>query len=284
MSDVRVPRGRLFVALAREAPVGVIFRRGPSKWVEVIRWDTSADTFERGHWFHGRIYETSMDLSPDGSLLVYFAAKWNSRTLRDRDVGYAWTAISKPPWLTALALWPMHICIPGGGLFWDRNTLWLNHSPGAMPHRDHKPHGLGILIPSEPKPGEDITVARLHLNGWRRTKEAGEWERPSPDGVWSLVMEWAVSPADGARYWDRVGALYHPRDYRLRRIGSEIPLPLAAAEWADWDHRGRLVFSHGGKLFAGEPSTVGEVLPQELADFTDDKPEEYKPPEWARKW
>jgi hypothetical protein len=34
---------RLSVLLAREAPVGVIFRRGPSKQVELIKWKPDVD-------------------------------------------------------------------------------------------------------------------------------------------------------------------------------------------------------------------------------------------------
>lgn len=50
------PPCRLQVLLARRAPIGVIFRRGPSKWVQIIKWDTQRDVFEEGKWFHGHIY------------------------------------------------------------------------------------------------------------------------------------------------------------------------------------------------------------------------------------
>ena len=93
---------RLYALLAREAPVGVVFRRGPSKWVQVIKWDTATDTFTLGQWFHGRIYERRCDLSPDGTLMIYFAQKINRRTMDDNEYTYAWTAISQPPYLTAL--------------------------------------------------------------------------------------------------------------------------------------------------------------------------------------
>ena len=83
------PHPRLAILFAARAPVAVIFRRGPSKRVEVIRWDTAHDTFERGHWFHGRIYTRRCDLSPDGELLVYFASKFNRRTVDDRKVWIA---------------------------------------------------------------------------------------------------------------------------------------------------------------------------------------------------
>lgn len=63
-----IPPCRLHVLLARRAPVAVIFRRGPTKWVQIIRWDTEKDIFEAGQWFHGRIYEGRSDLSPSGKL------------------------------------------------------------------------------------------------------------------------------------------------------------------------------------------------------------------------
>ena len=119
------PHCRLFVILAREADVGVILRRGPSKWVQIIKWDTRQDKFEDGAWFHGRIYEDSCDLSPDGELFVYFAAKHDRHRQVD-GYGYAWTAVSRPPWLYALALWPSPCgAWPGGGRFSDNLCLNL---------------------------------------------------------------------------------------------------------------------------------------------------------------
>ncbi len=57
---------RLFIIVARKSHAAVIFRRGPAKWVQLIKWNTKTDTFEAGQWFHGRIYERRCDLSPDG--------------------------------------------------------------------------------------------------------------------------------------------------------------------------------------------------------------------------
>jgi len=50
---------------APRAGVAVIFRRGPSKWVEVIRWDTQNDRFERGPWFNGRKRQVWLNHRPD---------------------------------------------------------------------------------------------------------------------------------------------------------------------------------------------------------------------------
>ena len=118
---------RLYVILARDASVGVIFRRGPSKWVQIVLWDTASDTFSPGQWFHGRIYEKRCDLSPDGTFMIYFARKINGRTIFDAEYTYAWTAISRPPYLTALALWPKGDCWDGGGLSGSRAHARSNH-------------------------------------------------------------------------------------------------------------------------------------------------------------
>uniref|UniRef100_UPI003F21D23D hypothetical protein n=1 Tax=Rhizobium sp. F40D2 TaxID=3453141 RepID=UPI003F21D23D len=117
---------RLYAILARAARTGVIFRRGPSKQVQLIRWDLRNDTLEHGQWFKGRIYERRCDLSPSGRLLVYFAAT------NCAPYG-SWTAISKPPFFTALALWPKGDAWGGGGIFEDEETLLLNHSPSGRP-------------------------------------------------------------------------------------------------------------------------------------------------------
>lgn len=69
---VRIPP-RLHVILAREAPKAVVFRRGPSGRVCTVGWDLETDTFTMGQWLKGRIYEYRSDLSPDGSLMIYFA-------------------------------------------------------------------------------------------------------------------------------------------------------------------------------------------------------------------
>ena len=66
---------RLFALLAHSANVGVLLRRGPTRWVRMIRWDVSNDKFELGQWLNGKIYEDRCDLSPDGKLLAYIAAK-----------------------------------------------------------------------------------------------------------------------------------------------------------------------------------------------------------------
>ncbi|MEM7244464.1 MAG: hypothetical protein AAF533_03935 [Acidobacteriota bacterium] len=285
------PPARVRVLLARKAPVGVVFRRGPSKWVQVLRWDTTTDTFEAGQWFHGRLHERRCDLSPGGDLLVYFASKIDGRTIRDREYTHAWTAISRPPYLTALALWPKGDTWHGGGLFETRRRLWLNHAPEvAIPHPDHRPKFLTVT-PNESASGEDFPVwsRRMERDGWRRT-QAGSypmtktgwtteqpetWERESPNGDLTLVQ--SLDAVD----FKQPGGPYR-ESFTLRdREGRSTPIE--DAEWADWDQAGRLVFARAGGLWCldSHDDTTTERL---LVDLTPNEPEERAAPSWAQEW
>ena len=111
---------RLFVFLARDAPLGLVLRRGPSDWFRLSLWHTDTDRFEHGQWMAGRVYERRSDLAPDGSLFVSFVRRSGGLPSSDpADTGSAqppaadsWVAISRPPYFTALALWFV------GGTYW----------------------------------------------------------------------------------------------------------------------------------------------------------------------
>ena len=247
---------RLFVILAREASTGVIFRRGPSKWVQVIKWDTATDAFEPGQWFHGRIYEDRSDLSPDGTRLLYMATKY---THRDESIGSAWTAISKLPYLTALALFAHHsVTWGGGGLFISNDEVWINAepAPGTNTFFTHKEHSVaGLKVTAYPS---DRSALQRRRAGWRNH------EKSHPGKRFKLRMQPGGFVIDD------------------KRRGTQVPLDDAG--WADWDQQGRLVFTREGKLFSGELTEAGEVCSHELADFNDNKPEPKETPYWATIW
>ena len=119
---------RLFGYLAREAPVGVVLRRGPSDWARLSLWHTDGDVFEHGQWLKGRVYERRSDLSADGSLFVAFVRGSSGPSAESRDT---WLAVSRPPWFTALALWFVGGTYHTGGFFPERQALWLGF--GANP-------------------------------------------------------------------------------------------------------------------------------------------------------
>jgi len=266
---------RLFVILARTAPLAVILRRGPSEWVRSILWHTDSDTFEPGQWFHGRIYERRCDLSPGGAYFIYFANKISGSTIRDPEYTCAWSAVSRPPYLTALALWPKGDCWHGGGLFDDDRTIWLNHWPGqATPHPRHVPPREIHVIPNPLARGEDSPIyhRRLKRDGWVRQQD-NLWMRKY--GPHRLTMEqgWWDFQAYGGPY---------VLQYAVESGQEMMPIE-GHAPSADWDQQGRLVFARDGKLFAAD---IGHhrLDEREIADFNTHMPEQVGSPGWARRW
>ncbi|MEM7020525.1 MAG: hypothetical protein AAF512_24685, partial [Pseudomonadota bacterium] len=160
------PATRLFCIVARSAPVAVVFRRGPTKQVQLLRWNLTNDSFVSGQWLKGRIYERRCDLSPSGDLLLYFAANY-------RKPYYSWTAISRPPYLTALALWPKGDIWGGGGVMNSERWMQLNHRDSEMSLApDFKtPKNFRVSQWGEhPGWGEDYPIYehRFQRDGWER--------------------------------------------------------------------------------------------------------------------
>jgi hypothetical protein len=244
---------RLFVLLAREEPVGVIFRRGPSNKVLLVRWNLSDDTFEAGQWLEGRIYEHRCDLSPRGDRLVYFAAKWNTPLA-------TWTAVSRPPFLTALALWPKGDAWGGGGLFENRKTLALNHFASGCQLEDGfvLPRGFEVAQLPDAGRGEDwpIYTRRLLRDGWTQVQEGGatthkdprvsfKFERPE---IWSRKCPTDARGAlrvctDGI---DETNGSWHVRRAELERGTGAVDL--GRIDWADWSANGDLLLAREGKI------------------------------------
>jgi hypothetical protein len=133
--------------------------------VLLLTWDTATDAVTPGQWFKGRIYEHRCDLSPSGDKLVYFAAK-------HRGPYGTWTAVSRPPWLTALALWPHGDAWGGGGLFETETRLRLNHRADRMQLAEDSrlPRRFQVEpLGKHSGMGEDFPIYELRLqrDGWR---------------------------------------------------------------------------------------------------------------------
>jgi hypothetical protein len=209
----KAPPCRLQILFARWAPIGVIFRRRPSKWVQIIKWDTTTDSFEKGQWFHGHVYAGRSDLSADGSLLIYFASKFNKKTVSDKEYTYAWTAIGKPPFLTALALWPKGDCWHGGGLFTTNRDVFLNHRPDAAePHPKHFP--TGVRVRSSPDAtGEDdgVLVPRMVRDG-RKFLQNLEFDYYGRRTIRPAILEKQISNGSTKL---RVGKYFDPKEQWL---------------------------------------------------------------------
>jgi len=68
-------RTRLEVLFAERAHKAVILRRGPKTHYCLIAWDLATDSFTCGQWMKGVI--RLCDLSPDGRMLIYWAAQYH---------------------------------------------------------------------------------------------------------------------------------------------------------------------------------------------------------------
>lgn len=301
---------RLFVILAREAPVGVIFRRGPSEWTKIIKWNTDSDTFEFGTSFHGKIFHERSDISPDGSKLIYFATKYSNL---HREFPTAWTALSKVPWLTALCTWPNLDTHYGGGLFESNTKAWINQdiwSQGgvtdgsALPRNfevsyenplwDHDWHNLSRLERSGWKPIEEypwgsVPALRLQSDGTRA------WEPTNPDcpmNTPAYIRTVHEKPIAGGEFILIITSIFHhyqpnTQTFELRNNHQKTTISIEGAVWVDWDKRGRLVYAKQGKLFAVDTADIGrsgEIRSKELAEFNSLKPKRVKSPDWAREW
>jgi hypothetical protein len=255
----------MFVLLARQSRVGVVMRRGPSEWWRITRWDTERDAFEGGQWFRGRMYPDKCDVSPDGKLFAYFAGKH-----RTQDISTTWTAVSRPPYLTALALWPVGDTYSSSGVFLDNQTLLV----GAIGEHDpeHPPGPLRLVADRRQRP------ARCWESGWEgilapgATSRYGEFRKPCGD----LILGREV-PADYFRP-SRRRTLYT----LYRRNGESIAL--FEAHWADWDQSGRLVATAGGRVVEGKLARNGKLLWKQLASMNEERPQRMQAPEWAQRW
>jgi len=271
----------MFVLLARKANVGVILRRGPTEWWHVTLWDTRQDRFQSGQWFRGSMYPDKCDLSPNGELLVYFVGK---HRLREVQLGYntTWTAVSKPPYLTALTLYPIGDTWGGQGVFVDdRTVLIATSSPsfGAKHHPDHPPGPLQVVEYCSLKKGDKrLDAEPCWLNGWRKVFAPGETKRFSELRKTGdeLTLGRDV-PADYFRPSRRRTL------FTLYRQNGE-PVALFEAHWADWDQRGRLVATVGGRVFAGKLTKNNRLLWRQLAAMQEEQPTRLEAPAWAQHW
>jgi hypothetical protein len=249
----------LYCLQASEAPTAVIFRRGPSKKVLLIKWDTENDTFEEGQWLKGRIYERRCDLSPNGKLLVYFAATW-------KQPYQSWTAVSRPPYFTALALWPKGDAWGGGGLFKSDRHLELNHWSSQMEMAEEFRLAKWFSVSQHPIGGrgedEPIWLARLQRDGWRVVmSEPTVWEKPNPifSDRWVLRMIInGVTMGNGRDPWWDID--HEVIDQRMREI-TRMP----QTSWADWSASGDLLYAKEGKLFRSRQLARSQMI----ADFSD---------------
>jgi hypothetical protein len=270
---------RIFCIPARAAPIVAVLRRGPSRWFHVGRWDLANRVYESGAWFRGRLFPQKCDVSPDGRWFAYSAhmpnAQWRAGTIYE--------AISRLPWLHALAAWEAGSTYTRGVHFADE--------PGES---DLGPPDMGNASPCLEKfalrvngPAQ-FAVERRH--GWseadssqpRDPKDAWDERRTvrmkkrRPNGSASLQVEGSY-----AAFRD-IPHLREPPLYSLTER-NEMEL-LEAVQWADWDGQGRLLVATTDGCLQVREGEVGQMTVTWEYDLSAEAPMPSPPPEWAHKW
>ncbi len=229
---------RLHILLARDARVGLVIRHWAAREsVCTLLWDRKKDKFTLGQWMGGRIDTKTCDLSPDGGHFIYAVRKY----LRTGSGPESWTAVSRTPYLKALAWYR-----------WRSQGGWFvsNHqycAPGSFGLEDRESPEVRRVEPDGDRPAS-LYANRLVRGGWSIERE----------GVGGDVT--LVRPAGSG--WE----LRHEgrRGYRLTR--GDLAEDTRGWDWADLDRR-RLVWTVKGCLWEGVTSKDGLRQTRMVHDF-----------------
>ncbi len=266
---------RLHALLAAQAPVGIVIRRGPSKQYCTLLWDRQTDTFTLGQWLKGRIYEHRCDLSPDGKHFLYFAMN----AQRSRKGPMCWTAVSRTPYLRAIALYGDEETWLGGGRFLDNKTYFVNGGVFFHTLRESKevvmkkPDPKAKAIPLEeavkskyPMTGDlGVYCHRLERDGWSlasgQFKNHFVFEKPFGRNwlLRMLVNQGSSAKAGKPSTWS---------EYSLVHLPAQTAQRFPDWEWAEIDGS-RLVWAAKGQIWAGQLNDSGLVNEKMLHDFND---------------
>jgi hypothetical protein len=282
---------RLYAILARGKPIAVVFRRGPSKQVLLLTWNTETHEVTPGQWLKGRIYERRGDLSPSGERLIYFAAT-NKKPL------YSWTAISRPPYFTALALWAKGDGWGGGGLFTAENAIELNHGVHqSIVDDDFKLPSKFRVRPfgAHPGWGEDdpIISARLVRDGWTHTTSGNTTQHKFGSKLWWEFTEhsvWAKSKGNWNLEARLIGMMerggpWYVMEHRILDKAGNVVADFGRSDWSDWSLSGDVLLARDGRLYRIPVNgKTGPTDPIEVADLRSLKFEAIESPPEARTW
>jgi hypothetical protein len=207
------PTLRLHLSFAKENDRAVILRQGPSKLFRMILWLRETDTFEDGQWLKHKVYVERCDLSPDGRHFLFFAldGQWGS------EAGGSYTAISRPPFFTALVLHPQGDTWGGGGTFLSNETYAvdgcdaediLRRETGLQRAARGAPSPLSLQIP-EWTAQQEAKVQRAAELGY--FTECARLHRVADGSLIRDFTDMAFEPIL-APYADMPRAAWHPLD------------------------------------------------------------------------
>jgi hypothetical protein len=270
------------VVLARAARVAVVVRRGPAGWAQVLRWDLARPALEPGGCLRGRVYPRRCTLSPDGTLLRYCAltgqpAPWQT-----------YSAISKLPWLTALAAWNTFGTYTSPAIFVPSGVPLPPLFHGQLPHE--------VQLAGAP-PFLSMTGRE---EGWSEVADGARFLAAVPSRRIDYPMTPVVlrSPAPRRKHGIVLVARGHTFnapahepgtieglvvDYFLERGGDDF-VPLDAVV-ANWDPEGRLLLADRRGWLSLADVSEGKIATRWSCDVNEFRPQDReRAPEWARRW
>lgn len=196
----RAAKCALTLFFATETDRAVILRRGPSRHTRMILWHRDTDRFEDGQWVRRKVYAERCRLSPDGRHFLYFMldGQWKTPSRG------SYTAISRPPYWTALALHPQGDTWGGGGWFHDNHTYYADGDRDII-GRAGGPAGLrwrsahwregrqrfrlqNPFRPTRLATAEDVTISP-HPSKLGYATEGGRLFHLSDDGAATLIRD-----------------------------------------------------------------------------------------------
>ncbi len=295
---------RIFFLIARTANKAIVFRRGPTKWTQMIVWDLDTDVLEYGQWSKVKFQKFRCDLSPSGKYLIYLDDQFEN--------GDSSTVISKPPFWTAITKWKH--CYPrfgtGGGVFQSENEVVLNW---------HYILEADSLFPIPPqlkvsfnKKTFDVEITRYERDGWSLSNKVKEFIDNRKDHVtkpsifwddiykfwYDIIREkqfqstpelWS-KPITKNSFLYRLSYHHYEKHKQLNKFfikrRQEIH-ELEQIEWAEVDHKGRIIASKDGTLVASKTFKDGSVQLGNLEllhDLNPQKPIKIPVPDIMKRW
>ena len=269
---------RLFGIKADDVDTVAIIRRGPSDWCHVSRWDVPAATVESGSWLHGTIAPQKCDLSPDGRWLLYSAVNYPG----DWEGGAVYEAISRLPWLRALAAWEAGTTYTRGAHFVDdrhRNDLGEPDTGTLQLGR------VGIAL----TPPDQFAVERRH--GWSETADTpprsagGPWDehrtvamqKQQPGGTVRLHVTGAYAA------FRSIPTVHAGAHYELLHADGTAT-PLSGVQWAEWTATGQLLTADESGVLHCYDLNKHELHETQRHDLSQQQPDPQPPPPEAASW
>jgi hypothetical protein len=248
---------RIHLLAANNAPVVIIIRRKPSRWFHILRWNTQTDQIESGSWFEGRIYPFRCDVSFDGRFMVYFAMGSDARS--------TWTGVCEPPFLHTVAEWRQPSTYDGGGIFWEKNLLFVNPVLNKVGSGHESLPFATEHFPIGHVSGDQMLYCRMERDGYQLNRPFGKEKDKmlDPDDP-----EWTMRPTN-QHPWLRM-------KYRQRSsLGTSFVFDLPdypnlldhQVTWATYDSLGQLLIAREGVLYRYRLKDFETGIPSAMIDL-----------------